>query len=162
MRPIKFRAWDKRRRKMMPVTDMNFYENLESPKVWASVCGDVDCGLCEEEYEEEDVVIMQYTGLTDKNGREIYEGDILKAYNHWKYTLGVVKIGEYNQDGSGGEYSPSLCLGVYLDTDQVWNFVWNDKEEASDYEKHATLLEFDVLEIIGNLYENTELVEDEE
>jgi len=74
--------------------------------------------------------LMQYTGLKDKNGKEIYEGDILKTdFNdiaEVKYGLGCFHI-ESNQDYE------SITL-----------FEWSD----------------DMSEVIGNIYENPELIKD--
>lgn len=81
------------------------------------------------------VVYMQYTGLKDKNGREIYEGDILdsesEGYPFVKNWVGVVKF----IDGS-------FLLENLQGTDGDWLF--NESVER---------------EVIGNIYENPELLE---
>ena len=57
MREIKFRAWDKVSKKMLKCTGIVYPEDIE----------------------RQNLVLMQYTGLSDKNGKEIYEGDIVKT-----------------------------------------------------------------------------------
>lgn len=63
MREIKFRAWNKKDKKMM----------------WSYDLVSISLDLCNwTRNSSEDIIFMQYTWLKDKNGKEIYEGDILQ------------------------------------------------------------------------------------
>ena len=82
--------------------------------------------------------IMQYTGLKDKNGKEIYEGDIVYAH---------LNDGTYKVEWGGymivGEFEDECCYGPYL----------NDGSGSMESAAPG-----DLLEVIGNVYENPELV----
>lgn len=80
---------------------------------------------------------MQFTGLLDKNGKEIYEGDIIKIPDDWD---------EYGFN-AGENYQVYFAFGGF--------------RLKPKYKKNAkgSYLEDDKIEIIGNVYENPELLE---
>jgi uncharacterized phage protein (TIGR01671 family) len=84
---------------------------------------------------------MQYTGLKDKNGKEIYEGDILEG----EAPTGIVKFGIFdnNQDGS-----PEHACGS--------GFYFESRDGISSLS--ALLVGVYKYKVIGNIYENPKLL----
>ena len=120
MREIKFRAWDGKRM---------FHE---------SFCEYLNGYGCLFQQFEKPEALMQYTGLKDKNGKEIYEGDIVKGITC--KGDGVEKLlGKMFFDEAEAEY----CIEQNNDYFPVCSIHVTDKNS---------------LEVIGNIYENPELL----
>ena len=84
-RQIKFRVWFTDDKEMLYDDG---YIHMSGTFIGVHMAGDIDAWVDWDNY-----ILMQYTGLKDKNGKEIYEGDIIKA----KDVIGEVKFGEYHQ-----------------------------------------------------------------
>ena len=130
MREIKFRAWDKDRKCFFPCivgnTDIKD-NNWICPLTFGEVNGVKDW------YHNDTCEVMQYTGLKDKNGKEIYEGDIVKVWE--PFNVSQVAVVKFN-DGCFDIVGKTLTFRDYLKC-----FVANKS-----------------IEVIGNIYENPELL----
>ena len=130
----KFRAWVKEDKEMWPVHAI-VYDN---ETVWVEEPDDEDPSGC---LGFDDVILMQSTGLKDKNNKEIFEGDII--------TNGI-EIADIKNHQTLGFYT-------VLD-DREWFFASGMSVE--DFEEYAD--EFSqIAKIIGNIYENPELLKEQ-
>jgi len=135
MREIKFRAWDKEHNLMCTSDIMGHWEtdyllDLEMT-VW-----DTSKGLSFDAMVEDRFEFMQYTGLKDKNDKEIYEGDIIEAYGYVQKPKMVVKF-----DEKMAGFIP---------------FIWKQAYEYVDYIGYFSYEDWCI--IVGNIYENPELL----
>jgi uncharacterized phage protein (TIGR01671 family) len=141
MRVIKFRAWDKENKIMY--YEGNFaFEEKGFAGGWTGQPTEPSWSY----RKPEEIELMQFTGLHDKDGKEIYEGDIIET---WYF--------ENNEDtlGSCRDLNAKAVIKYY--TDRA-SFVAEPTNKA--YSKLCNFSEFskDHLKVIGNIYENPELV----
>ena len=129
-RLFKFRAWVKEQNRMIKV--FGFNEHLVFEQTWDSP------SIKENIFEIEDCHIMQFTGLIDKNGTEIYEGDIIKRVIGYQgnENISFDLISFHGAHFSATRFSPDLRTEGFLGN---WTF-------------HT-------MEVIGNYFENHELLQ---
>jgi uncharacterized phage protein (TIGR01671 family) len=125
MREIKFRAWD---------TEYGGFQYSENMNGTDRDCEGGWWGDCILDYKIQYPILQQYTGLKDKNGKEIYEGDILENKNYNKNTVGFRTIVEWMEEGYWSFNSCSINMNI----------------ENNIHE----------LVVVGNIYENIELVKE--
>ena len=132
MKEIKFRAWDKDDSRMYEVAKLDFWGDPDQAS--CDLAGLDEDGKLVELFDIylDEVEIMQYTGLKDKNGKEIYEGDIV-ACGDGKVPTAIRWVQE------------SSAFMAY-------NLKRNEYHLLDKY--------FDrfIGEVIGNIYENPELI----
>lgn len=127
MREIKFKAWDKKNKQIAEVVAIDYLAN----EVMLDYFGKMY--FLNFEYAE----LLQFTGLKDKNGTEIYEGDILQGTYYFR-GVGWYDTGEGDVEIKGKvvyEQGGYECQGYNLGD------LTND------------------VEIIGNIYESPEIME---
>ncbi len=142
MREIKFRAWVH--------DDKDITEGWMTFQVCVMLNGEcyLDGDICDI---DDCVKIMQYTGLKDKNGKPIYEGDIVKA--HRFYDAVGQNMGVYEAE------IEEVCEVKYICDNAAFGLSPVESEDEGYIE--PLNCSDDGIEIIGNIYENPELIKEE-
>lgn len=124
MREIKFRIWDAENKEMLKVQELDFEPTFYGGRIA------IRPDQYNDYFDTGDMILMQYAGLKDKNGKEIYEGDILKDKWNTVYVVKYKNTGFYIYRNNGRNGYSKISS---------WN---GDKE------------------VIGNIYDNPELLEE--
>jgi uncharacterized phage protein (TIGR01671 family) len=157
MREIKFRAWDGEKMDYDPVCCT---DGPEITKLNSNIQS-----MCEEWHRPKYLALMQYTGLKDKTGKEIYEGDIVVC-SYFKMSLGInLGVTEVDAELKGVINFNDLSLCVTNIVSEKWShYTGYDDGEGSceitylhDVYEGSTEAEMSI-EVIGNIYENPELL----
>ena len=126
-------SWDDRDQMFYEIRDIDYYD--KDVTVWG--CHHKDCGMCDDTYKMEDVEVMQYTGCRDKNGLEIFDGDAIKD-----------------------KYDKIWLVRRYVGSFVITNKIPDSDGQESTYSYFNNLSNHHFyFEVIGNIYENPELLE---
>lgn len=154
VREIKFRIWNTTYCKMSETFTLEQFAYDQDGEM-----GDCQLNLNDGVGENrKENILMQFTGLHDKNGREIYEGDIVRC---WK---------AYSHLGENGEMVEGFATAIIRNSG--WSFYWeeinsDDKRgwffygpEGDCFSPETHNLEYEWSEVIGNIYENPEALKE--
>ena len=128
MKKTKFRAWDKNIKKMSSVFDIQDYADANDSDLGDGKLPNID---------RDNLELMQFTGLLDKKGKEIYEGDI-------------VEIFEIISSGIMGDNLSSLGYREVIFSNGLYGF--------NNGFGQALRLITNKTKVIGNIYENASLL----
>ncbi len=141
-RIIKFRAWDRKEQKM---SEPRTFPDLSG--MWM-----LTDALARKSNEPATFSFMQFTGLHDKNGKEIYEGDVVRVDGRKEYENCKPKP---KKDEYLGYFSVEMEIGHWgIETN--WNHIKG--YECSTHIMGDTEGNAENIEVIGNIYENPNLL----
>ncbi|WP_024831624.1 YopX family protein [Ruminiclostridium josui] len=141
MREIKFRAWDKEFGRLVKWNDRAFIKMGDYREL---------SEITMNYFSDQRFIFMQYTGLHDKNGKEIYEGDILKA----RIRCGF--------DMAKGDYEHKFKNYVVEYWQSFTQIGYRLRNKSSNFMIKPSALHTMQVEVIGNIHDNPELMKESE
>lgn len=164
----RYRAWDKENNRMVYPSTNDVYFELTDDVINIL---DMSVEPFDDVFPHLDAVLMQYTGLTDEDGNDVYQGDVIDVfyedcpmgYYHENHLVGVVdldktgtawviKNAKYDFDMPVKTPNEIVGFSIYVDLP--------DEEALEEVFLHNFNLEPEDILILGNIYENPELLEE--
>ena len=137
VKEIRFRAWDKNNKGFINGFNMiGFSTGQGAPFERLARFSD--------KWNEEDFELMQFAGIRDKHGMPVFEGDIVTAWSQGSQGRFQVK---WREDGGG---TPCWLLYPAWKHGQSWRLSATREEDGLIYDRG--------IEVIGNIYENGDLL----
>jgi uncharacterized phage protein (TIGR01671 family) len=164
MREIKFRVWDATQKRLLYPKGCLYVTGSD----WPHVAGRIDYGgrwPTTDAREEGDLpsILEQYTGLNDKEGQEIYDGDIVTADGYkdrpGSAGIGLVQWGDY------GDYEYVECLETWIIAGGNWYkptpLSCVVRSVGVRWSRGVDTIR-DTIRVLGNIHENPELLKTNE
>lgn len=152
-RVIKFRAWDEDRQLMI----YEFAEKGWSKKSYRLIFNDekeLFCGNYRDNGDWQEPKLMQFTGLHDKEGKEIYEGDIVKIlYTDWPSK-------SESDNRTLEQYLDDIAhIGIIVFNDSGWEVKFKSKKYPDDFDySNISPGKHGFIRVIGNVHQHKHLL----
>jgi uncharacterized phage protein (TIGR01671 family) len=143
-RLIKFRVWDPEKKVIINDKDTKFNHygiDFSLDGDWRTGCVNIGGDYFDTIGESDGAVLMQFTGLLDKNKKEIYEGDILKVISYKLLSPSILSSMNFSVIFEDGAFKIKVGPSLF-------------------YPLNNEVIHKNEIEVIGNIYENPELLEE--
>lgn len=149
MRTIKFRAWHLAEKKMLEVDELNHIASWSFE--WMLWVNGVNRSIWIQWWVHNDCFVMQSTWLLDKNGKEIYEGDIIEENIHFWHLM------SYDFVPKNKEEKWSALYQVVRNQERTkFELMYISHKKREPRTKILDI--YNAHKIVGNIYENPELI----